>query len=96
MRTLLATACLFAGLTLAVGGIAGAVVMISALAAFAAIFLPIAGIAALAGTAYWVLQARRGPDWDRELMGLIALFVILADVAIIYFAIYTAITDFAP
>ena len=75
--------------------IPGGVVLLGfGIAVFVRMFWPGAVLAALGGTTYWVCRARCGPDWDRELMGLIGLYAILADFLIIWYAIRVACDGF--
>lgn len=44
----------------------------------------------LAGTVYWFSNARRAPNRDLELIGLIALYVFVADLLIVWYAFRVA------
>jgi uncharacterized membrane protein YdfJ with MMPL/SSD domain len=66
------------------------------LASLKGIFWLVAALIVLAGTAYWLRHARRGPNRDCELMGLIGFFAILADFLIILYASFVASTELRP
>lgn len=74
----------------------GALLLGYQFAVFARFLCPVGVLATLAGTAYWVLHARHGPDWDRELVGLVGLFTILADLMIFSYALYVVCDGFRP
>ena len=77
----------------AVAVLGGAVVLVWQWAASASAFYLLGGLAALAGVAYWSWRDCRGAEWDRELVGLIALVVFLADIMIFRYALCVAMNS---